>query len=100
MSGNKPHVVKDYEKLDKNIKEQIKLFYPDGFSENLVHYKEKDGKSRTALPFETEDRYYLVRMTEIEAAAIIRDDDDYDDDGFLRNDSKEKFEEKYQDDND
>ena len=97
MNTNKPHVIKDYEKLDRTIQEQIKLYYPYGFSENLVHYTDKDGRSRTALPFEAEEKYYLVRMTEIEAAAIIDDDDDYDDDGSLREDSKVKFEEKYQD---
>lgn len=100
MSVNKPRVVKDYDKLDRGIKEQIKLYYPDGFSENLIHYTDKDGKSRTALPFEAEDRYYLVRMTELEAAAIIRADEDYNDDGFLREDSKEKYEEKYQNEED
>lgn len=98
MIGNKPRVVKDYEKLDSEIQEQIKLCYPDGFSDNLVHYSDKDGKQRTALPFEAEDKYYLVRMTIIEAEEIIRDDDDYDDDGLLRDDLKEKYEEKYQDD--
>lgn len=98
MIGNKPRVVKDYEKLDSDIQEQIKLCYPDGFSDNLVHYADKEGKQRTALPFEAEDKYYLVRMTIIEAEEIIRDDDDYDDDGLLRDDLKEKYEEKYQDD--
>ena len=40
----------------------------------------------SALPFETEEIYYLIRMTVLEARQIIEDDDDYDDDGTLRSD--------------
>ncbi len=36
-------------------------------------------------------------MTVKEARAIISDDDDYDDDGYLKEDSKEAFEDKYAD---
>ena len=74
--STKPRVVKDYEKLDEIIQEQIKLSYPYGFSDHLVSYVDKEGKKRTALPFETDEKYYLVRMTESEAVAIIDEDDD------------------------
>ena len=52
----------------------------------------------SALPFEAEDKYYLVRMTVTEARAIIENDDDYDDLGYLKDDVKEEYEEKYADD--
>ncbi len=94
---NKPRVVKDYEKLDTNIQEQIKLSYPYGFSEYLVSYVDKEGKRRTALPFETDEKYYLVRMTISEAVQIIDDDDDFDSSGTLKEDIKEEYEEKYSD---
>jgi len=94
---NKPRVVKDFEKLDEMIQEQIKLSYPDGFSENLVSYKDKEGLKRTALPFETDEKYYLVRMTASEAVQIIDDDEDFDEDGVLRDDIKEEYEEKFSD---
>ena len=79
--SNKPRVVKDYERLDPDIQEQIKLTYPYGFAKHLIQYKNAEGKFVSALPLETDDRYYLVRMTLIEAKQIIEDDDDYDESG-------------------
>ncbi len=97
MSQNKPRVIKDYDKLDASIQEQIKLVYPAGFSDHLIYYFDKDGKNVSALPFETEDKYYLIRMTLSEAERIIEDDDDYDDDGFLKDHVREEYEDKYPD---
>jgi hypothetical protein len=92
---DKPKVVKDYEKLDLAIQEQIKLNYPNGFKNHLIQFYNKDGKLVSALPFETEEKYYLVRMTVNEAQQIIEDDEDYDDDGILKDEVKEEYEEKY-----
>ena len=92
---SKPRIIKDYEKLAEEIQEQIKLFYPEGFEENLIKFRNKEGKMISALPFETEDVYYLVRMTIVEAQEIIREDDDYDDDGMLKEEIREEYEEKY-----
>lgn len=93
----KPRVIKDFEKLDQAIQEQIKLTYPTGFFEHLITYTDRDGNDRFALPFETDDKYYMVRMTISEAKRLINDDDDYDDNGVLRNDVQEMYQEKYQD---
>lgn len=95
MNGNKPRILKDYEKLPEDIKEQIKLAYPEGYTQNLVTYTDREGKLVSALPFETEDRYYLVKMTKTEAMRIVEDDDDFDDDGILKDEVKETYEEKY-----
>jgi hypothetical protein len=95
--SNKPRVVKDYEKLDTDLQEQIKLSYPSGFSDHLVSYFDKEGKKRTALPFETDEKYYLVRMTISEAVQIIDDDEDFDSSGTLKEEIKEELEEKYSD---
>jgi len=89
---SKPRVVKDYDKLDKAVKQQIKLNYPEGFERNLVQFQNKEGKTVSALPFETEEVYYLIRMTILEAQEIIEDDEDYDDDGFLKEDAREEYE--------
>jgi len=94
---DKPRVVKDYEKLDQSIQEQIKLNYPNGFRENLIQFYNKEGKLVSALPFETEEKYYLVRMTISEAQQIIDDDEDYDDEGMLKDNVKEAYEDKYED---
>ncbi|MEO9256969.1 MAG: hypothetical protein ABI207_01230 [Crocinitomicaceae bacterium] len=97
MSTNKPRVVKDYEKLDAAIREQIKLAFPYGFSSDLVSYTNQAGKMVTALPFETDEKHYLVRMTAQEARIIIEEDDDFDDDGILKDSVKEDYKEKFAD---
>jgi hypothetical protein len=94
---NKPRIVKDYDKLDPSIVEQIKLYYPRGFKRNLITFKNAAGKFVSALPFETEDRYYLVRMTQDEAAEIIENDEDYNEEGILKKSVKAHYAEKYDD---
>jgi hypothetical protein len=94
---SKPRVVKDYDKIDESVKQQIKLHYPEGFEQHLVKFQNKEGKTVSALPFETEEVYYLIRMTILEAQEIIEEDDDYDDDGFLKEEVKEEYEEKFDD---
>ncbi len=96
----KPRVAKDYDKLDQEVAEQIKLFYPLGFAKHLITYKDKDGRSVSALPFETEEKYYLVRMTKTEAREIIEYDEDYDDDGELKAAVRAEYEDKYDDSED
>jgi len=97
MSQAKPHVIKDFEKLDPEIQEQIKLSYQQGFSQHLITFTNSEGKLVSALPFETEEKYYLVRMTINEAVAIVEGDDDYDDDGVLKGEVKEEYTDKYPD---
>lgn len=97
MSNGKPRVVKDFEKLTEDIQEQIKLAYPEGFSHQLITFTDKEGFKVSALPFETEEKYYLVRMTKKEATALIEDDDDYDDQGYLKEEIRLDYEEKHMD---
>ncbi len=82
--SSKPRVVKDYEKLDPEVLEQIKLAYPMGFRKHLITFRNAQGDMVSALPFETDDRYYLIRMTIVQAVQFIEDDDDYDEDGNLK----------------
>jgi len=95
--SNKPRVIKDFERLDEEIQEQIKLYYTEGFSDHLIKFKNNNGEYVSALPFETEDKYYLVRMSVSKAEQLISDDTDYDEDGFLKESSREKYEDKYSD---
>lgn len=94
---SKPRVIKDFEKLDPIIQEQIKMSYPHGFSRHLISFRNKDGRQVSALPFETDEKYYLVRMTVVEAREIIRQDEDYDDEGVLKIDVMEDYQDKYED---
>lgn len=96
--STKPRVVKDYDKLDVEIQEQIKLFYPFGFSRKLIKFTNAKNKLVSALPFETDEKHYLVRMTLEEAQDIVYEDDDYDDSGTLKASVKEDYEDKYDDD--
>ncbi|WP_436514764.1 hypothetical protein [Ekhidna sp. To15] len=96
--NNKPRVLKAFEALDQEIQEQIKLAYPEGFEDYLIKFVNKDGIYQSGLPFETEEKYYLVKMTREEATNLIADDDDYDDDGNLRDEVKEEYEDRHSDD--
>lgn len=64
----------------------VKMKYPTGYADHLVFYNDKEGKKVSALPFETEDVYYLIRMTVLEARRLVKEDEDYDDEGVLRED--------------
>jgi len=95
MRKAKPNVIKDFEKLEPEIQEQIKLNYQQGFSQHLITFTNRDGLLVSALPFETEEKNYLVRMTVSEAVAIIEEDDDYGDDGVLKGRIKDEYSDKY-----
>ena len=95
MNTGKLRVIQDFEKLSKEIQEQIKLTYPEGFSQHLIQFTNKEGRLVSALPFETDEKIYLVRMTNQEAIEIILEDDDYNDAGMLKVASKEEFADKY-----
>ncbi len=93
----KSRVIKDFEKLDIQLQEQIKFSYPNGFAGHLIYFTNREGKRVSALPFETDTKYYLVRMTVSEAKQIIEDDDDYNDSGILRSKVKDRYEDRYAD---
>jgi len=97
MKKDKLRVIQDFEKVGKDIQEQIKLVYPDGFSQHLIEYKNKEGESVFALPFETDEKIYMIRMSFKRAIQIIKDDSDYDDDGILKDEIKEKYEDEHSD---
>ncbi|OAV44938.1 hypothetical protein [Lewinella sp. 4G2] len=88
----KPRVIKNYEKLDEETIQGIKLAYPEGFSQHLIRFRDVDGRLNSGLPFETDEKYYFIRMTKSEALLIIDDDDDYDDDGNLLDEARETYE--------
>ena len=94
---DKPRIISSFEKIDRSIQEQIKLEYPEGFSQHLITFMNKDGDKVSALRFETEDKVYLIKMSKIIAQQLIEDDEDYDDAGNLTDFAKEQYEEKYED---
>lgn len=96
---SKPKIIKDYDKLPEKVHEQLKLVYPYGFSQHLVSYVDQKGEKKLALPFETEDYYYLIRMSVVMAESIIEDDDDYDLNGVLKASVKKQYMGNHEDSN-
>jgi hypothetical protein len=82
MSQNKPRIIKDYEKLDPAVQAMIREAFPSGYGPALITITNKDGLLISALPFETEDKYYLVKMPVREAKVV--EDDDFDDEVFVK----------------
>lgn len=95
MVTNKLKVIKDYEKLTKELREQIKLVYPEGYADHLYEIATTKGKIITVLPFETFDKIYLIRMSSNEAVLLIEDDNDYDTHGNLKTTVRGKYEDKH-----
>lgn len=77
---NKPKVIKDFVKLPDDMQEEILEKYPEGYSQHLILFTDKDGKYASALPYETEDRFYLLRMPKVNVRTKSDDEDDDDDD--------------------
>lgn len=88
---NKPKVIKSYENVSEELLEQIKLTYPRGFARHLVSFSDGKGIRHKGLPFETEDKYYLIKMSPARAKNIIADDDDFDDDGNLKTKVRDQY---------
>lgn len=77
---SRPKLVKDWDKMPKDIVAAIKAEYPNGFSHKLINYTTPKGEKVLALPYDTEDIAYLVRVTVMESKKVFKSDDDDDDD--------------------
>jgi len=76
----KKRVIKNFDALPEEIVELVKAKYPTGaYAEHLVSYTDKEGKKVSALPFETDDTYYLIRLAVQEVKKPAKEDDDLDD---------------------
>ena len=78
MAANKPKVIKDFEKLSPEMQEAIKLKYPTGYFKFMVDYFDREGNKKSALPYETDEFFYLVKMPVVAPKGGDDDDDDYD----------------------
>ncbi|WP_338768339.1 hypothetical protein WAF17_07600 [Bernardetia sp. ABR2-2B] len=92
---NKARVITDFEKLNSDLQEQIKLVYPEGYSQHLIKFQNKDNQTVSALRFETNEKIYLVRMSVAMALQLIEDDDDFDDEGYLKEEIKSNYEDEH-----
>jgi len=58
----KKRVIKDYRKLPEDIRDEIKEKYPQGFVNRMITFFDKDKQLISALPYDTEDISYLIKM--------------------------------------
>jgi hypothetical protein len=67
---SKPRVIKDFDKLDNELKQAIFDKYPYGFDKYIITFKNHKNLLVSALPFETEEVFFMVKMTRHEANEI------------------------------
>jgi len=97
MSTNKLRVITDFEKLSTELQEQVKLVYPEGYSQHLITFTNQKGELVSALRFETDDKIYMIRMSVQMARDLVDDDPDFDDLGNLMDDTKAEYAVKHSD---
>lgn len=68
---SKPRSVKSYKNLPEEVKAEIFVKFPYGFDRQLITFKNPKGKFVTALPFESETAFYLIKMSRAEAQRIM-----------------------------
>lgn len=81
---SKPKVIKEYAKLPPELVAQVKIHYPYGFEKKIIYFKNRKNKLVSAVPFEGEKFFYMVKMTKEQAQKIVIEDDDFDDNGRLK----------------
>ena len=67
----KPRVIKDLESVDPKIIEDIIRKYPMGFAKHLVTFTGLKGKKVMALPYEDDEKSYMLKITKDRARAIM-----------------------------
>ena len=91
MENNKLRVLLDFKKLTPELQEQVKLAYTTGMGDYLVNFTNSKGQKVVALRFETEEKIYLIRMSEEMAVSLMEDDGADDDDIEFSSSSIENF---------
>ena len=87
-SGDKKRVIVDYKNVTQDILELFTDRYPYGYEdEDIIKFKNAKGETVRAVPFETKDTKYLVKVSvEMDARIEAYMDDDEDDDDTVAGD--------------
>lgn len=64
----KKRIIKSYEQLSEEMVEKLKEKYPDGFEDRTITFTNPRGEIEVAVPFETEEIYYLIKLPRSNAA--------------------------------
>lgn len=77
----KKHIVKSLHNLPLEIQEAVKEKYPLGFADAMMRISKPNGDFFYAVPFDTEDVSYMVKIdVKIDDQTQEEDDKDYYDD--------------------
>ncbi|AEV33400.1 hypothetical protein [Owenweeksia hongkongensis] len=87
-SSDKKRVIVDYKNVTQDILELFTDRYPYGYEdEDIIKFKNAKGETVRAVPFETKDTKYLVKVSvEMDAKIEAYMDDDEDDDDTVAGD--------------
>ena len=94
----KKRLVVSFNNLTPELQEEVKAAYPAGFADFMMRIPKPNGEFFFAVPFETEEVSYLVKIdVKIDDASNDDDDKDYYDDDLkgadeLANDDSEEDE--------
>ncbi len=81
VTTGKKHLVASYRNLSPEMQAQMKLKYPLGFTEVMMRVDKPSGEFFYAVPFETDEINYLVKIdVKVDDNADDEDDKDYYDD--------------------
>lgn len=72
----KKRIIKKYEQVTEDVLKLIKERYPDGYEDNLISFPLPSGELALALPLETEEVSYLIRMPKDSIPEESEDDSD------------------------
>jgi hypothetical protein len=87
---SKKRVIKDYEKLTQELKSLLNETYPGGIAESIKSFTDVQGKLFYAVPLETEDDYFLIRLPS--KMINVKEEDEEDDEKKSR-EEEDVFEE-------
>lgn len=73
----KKHLVVSFDKLSPELQEAVKAAYPMGYSDSMIRVDKPNGDFFYAVPFDTEEVSYLVKIN-VQIDEMGDDDDDKD----------------------
>ncbi len=83
VSNTKKHIVTSLHNLPLELQEELRKKYPNGFTDVMIRVDKPQGDFFYAVPFETEDTSYLVKIdVKIDVQLNGNMDDDADNDYY------------------
>lgn len=87
----KKRVIVDYKNITTDLLEMLTTKYPYGFDDFVVKFKNAKGETVSAVPLETEDTKFLVKVSvelERRVEAFLDDEDQTEEDDSTGDDSE------------